>query len=172
MRFTYSSLTIGRSAFLPWLTPTRRIPLNPLMELMRVSQTDQDAMQHVAHPRCDADPARAHAHAYPRFRTGALRRRRTCGIERSSIAHVKQRFLRTSRILYGDKFNFRHRAFLTDAQQNRRPSIRYIQHASCNGNDADPWKRFCGAKKGPDLRRGLSISRKIISKHQNIPIRT
>lgn len=50
-------------------------------------------------------------------------------------------------ILHHDKFNLRHRAFPVRAQRNGCPSIRYIQHASCNGNDADPWKRLPSAKK-------------------------
>lgn len=59
----------------------------------------------------------------------------------------KTALLRTPRRLHDDKFNLRHRALRADAEQIPRISIRYIQHASCNGNDADPWKRFPGAKK-------------------------
>jgi hypothetical protein len=67
MRFSYSSLTIGRRSLLFLADPDAADSPNPLTELMRVPKSDQVATQHVAHARYDPDSARAHAHPYLRF---------------------------------------------------------------------------------------------------------
>lgn len=147
MRFSYSSLTTGRCSLLSLADPDAA---------NSPKSADGTYASSTSRSSCDAT-----------CRACAMR----CGFRTRACAYVstfshrsasppqdlqhrtmidsacKTALLRTQRLLYDDKFNLRHRALRADAQQIPRTSIRYIQHPSCNGNDADPWKRFPGAKK-------------------------
>lgn len=147
MRFTYSSLTIGQCSLTSLADPEAANSPKSADGTYASSacRSSCDATCRARAMRCGF---RTRACAYvSTFSHRSASPRQDRRYRTITCYSCKTALLRTPRILRDDKFNLRHRAFRTGAKQNRRPSIRYIQHASCNGNDADPWKRFPAAEK-------------------------
>ncbi len=147
MRFTYSSLTIGRCS-LPSLADPDAANSPKSADGTYASsacRSSCDATCRACAMRCEF---RTRACAYVSTFSHRSASPSQGARYRTTLDNAfESAFFRIPRILHDDKFNLRHRAFPARVQQNGYPSIRYIQHGSCNGNDTDPWKRFPSAKK-------------------------
>jgi hypothetical protein len=172
MRFSYSSLTIGRRSLL-FLADSDAADSPKSADGTYASSESRSSCNATCRAcairsgfrtrACASVSTLSHRSALPRQRPG---------VGRLSIWPVKHGFLRTSRIL--PKAN---KTFVTEhfrQPRNRNAYYRFDIFNMCRatGTTRPYGSVFPARKKGPDLRRGLSLSRKIISMHQNIPIRT
>ena len=172
MRFSYSSLTIGRRSLLFLADPDAAD--SPKSADGTYASSESRSSCNATCRACairSGFRTRACASVSTFSHRSALPRQRP-GVGRLSIRPLKHGFLRTSRIL--PKVIKLSSQSISGSRGIEMPIIDSI-YSTCvvQRERRGPMEAFSRReKKGPDLRRGLSISRKIISMHQNIPIRT